>query len=225
MAWSAFRLKEKRSELIEVLERYDIDILLVSETFLKPGHKFALPGYSVCRVDRLRTKGGDTLNAMRSHLRHVYPEPPEMTSLEAAVAVVEVRAVGPIRVFSTYAPPSRPFSADNYQSIFSYDEPTLVIGDLNAKHPFWGCRVSNGFGKHLLQFLNGCDVRVHAPEETTYFSANFRPDILDIALSRGLTSVRISAPTSLTSLCRGVCSAGTWSKASTSSRLTTTPYW
>ncbi|KAK9694251.1 Endonuclease-reverse transcriptase [Popillia japonica] len=177
MAWNACSLKEKRSELIEVLERYNIDILLVSETFLKPGHRFTLPGYSVCRVDRLRTKGGGhrftlpgysvcrvdrlrtkgggTLIATRSHLRHVYPEPPELTSLEATVAVVEVRAIGPIRVFSTYAPPSRPFSADDYQSMFSYDEPTLVIGDLNAKHPFWGCRVSNGFGKRLLQFLGG----------------------------------------------------------------------
>lgn len=59
---------------------------------------------------------------------------------------------GPVKIISVYAPPTRPLSLDDYPSLFAGDFPVLVAGDRHGKHPYWGCRVANGFGSKLFDF-------------------------------------------------------------------------
>lgn len=59
------------------------------------------------------------------------------------------------------------------------------MGDLNAKHISWGCRVSNSAGSILSNIINQLHLKIHSPTEPTYypFNNNIIPDILDIAIS------------------------------------------
>ena len=57
--WNSQGLRPKRKELQNYLLEYQIDILTLNETFLRPKFKFHLPGYDIYKNDRLvGTKGG-----------------------------------------------------------------------------------------------------------------------------------------------------------------------
>ena len=52
-------LRPKRKELQNYLPENQIDILALNETYLKPKHKFHLPGYDTYKNDRsVGIKGG-----------------------------------------------------------------------------------------------------------------------------------------------------------------------
>lgn len=68
----------KKVQLIEYINRYNPEIVFLTETKLKPGHFFAVKNYNLFRADRLQTNGGgtailveNTINAkqVKSHSR------------------------------------------------------------------------------------------------------------------------------------------------------------
>ena len=57
--WNCQGLRPKQKELQNYLLENQIDILALNETFLKPKFIFHLPGYDICKNDRLvGTKDG-----------------------------------------------------------------------------------------------------------------------------------------------------------------------
>ena len=60
--WNCQNLRPKRKELQNYVLENQIDILALSETFLKPKLNFGLPGYDISKNSRLvGTKGGVTI--------------------------------------------------------------------------------------------------------------------------------------------------------------------
>lgn len=61
---------------------------------------------------------------------------------------------------------------------------TILLGDLNAKNPIWGCRAGNGAGNALYKLSAENNIIVDAPSDYTHypFRHDHLPDILDIAL-------------------------------------------
>ena len=51
--WKCQGLIPKRKELHNYLLENEIDILAQNETYVKPKHKFHLPGYDIFKNDRL----------------------------------------------------------------------------------------------------------------------------------------------------------------------------
>lgn len=68
LSWNANSVRNHRLELVNLLTENDIDVACIQETFLKPSIPFNLPGYRIIRKDRLRTKGGGVLIAMKSSI-------------------------------------------------------------------------------------------------------------------------------------------------------------
>lgn len=61
----------------------------------------------------------------------------------------------------------------------------LVLGDLNSKHEYWGCRRRNYAGTVLYQELVEGSFEVLAPDSPTYHPSNLRiPAVLDIVLKK-----------------------------------------
>ena len=62
---------------------------------------------------------------------------------------------------------------------------TKFIGNLNAKHNYWGSRTNNPKGKNLYQCIKINNLKNYAPGRPTYWPSdpNKTPDILDIAVT------------------------------------------
>lgn len=188
MAWNACDLNSKVAKLSQFLRDDPVDALLVNETWLRPGDRLTFPNYRVYRNNRLVGRRGGTAILIRQTTKHSLVAVPALRSLEATSLDVEVRGLGPLRLIAVYAPPSRVCDTDDYDRLFACNAPVLLAGDLNAKHPLWGCSSTNEFGSKVFRFLSLTDVEVHSPDVPTYFRPGTRPDILDIALTRGLPS-------------------------------------
>ena len=69
--------------------------------------------------------------------------------------------------------------------------PTILAGDLNAKHHSWGCRApdSRNKGDALYDLLLQHELSVEAPATFTHFPSTrgHQPDILDIFITKNLT--------------------------------------
>ena len=66
--WNCQGLRPKRKELHNYMLENQIDILAPNETFLQPKFKFHLPGYDICKNDRLvGTKGGVAILVKERH--------------------------------------------------------------------------------------------------------------------------------------------------------------
>lgn len=75
-AWNAGSIRDKAEELRFFLEDYNINIVLLTETWLKPDDEFQIPNYASYRVDRtfgpcteLRSGSVRIFNTRRSALR------------------------------------------------------------------------------------------------------------------------------------------------------------
>lgn len=92
----------------------------------------------------------------------------------------------PLSIAAAYCPPRYNITPDQFKTFFNYlGHNFLVGGDINAKHPHWGCRASNPRGNTLLQIISYKRYKVHSPPDPTYWptSPSKRPDILDIFIS------------------------------------------
>ena len=58
--WNAQSLEPKSLDFSNFLITYDIDIAMVSETWLKPCNKLNIPNYTCIRSDRLTGPYGST---------------------------------------------------------------------------------------------------------------------------------------------------------------------
>lgn len=112
-AWNACSVKLKSLELSAAISTYKLDMILISETWLRPGDRFRLPNFVVHRSDRLIGRCGGTALAVRKSIRHTRIHLPDLVSLEATAIEVELGGMGTVRIVSVYAPPSRPFSMED----------------------------------------------------------------------------------------------------------------
>lgn len=49
ITFNARSVLSQRTDLMRFLQSHQVDVLLLQETFLKPGHRFSIPNYQVVR--------------------------------------------------------------------------------------------------------------------------------------------------------------------------------
>jgi hypothetical protein len=54
---------------------------------------------------------------------------------------------------AVYKSPGRPWNNTAIIKLLGFKRKTILVGDLNAKHPFWNSSVSNPSGKELLELF------------------------------------------------------------------------
>ena len=61
----------------------------------------------------------------------------------------------------------------------------IALGDLNAKHNYWGSRINNPKGKNFYQCIKINNLKIYTPERPTYWPSDpsKTPDILDISVT------------------------------------------
>ena len=62
----------------------------------------------------------------------------------------------------------------------------IIGGDLNSRHPFWGCKGTNAAGAILFQEAMGGDMFLHFPVSPTHCPhSGSTPSTLDLLLTKG----------------------------------------
>ncbi|GBP55161.1 Probable RNA-directed DNA polymerase from transposon BS [Eumeta japonica] len=90
-----------------------------------------------------------------------------------------------VRLLATYRPPGTRLCVQDIHSIFDGPTPTLIIGDLNAKHKAWGSHSISRIGRQLMEDAELQEYEVLGLNTPTHVSTDprHRPDVLDIVLS------------------------------------------
>ncbi|GBP35814.1 hypothetical protein EVAR_27734_1 [Eumeta japonica] len=100
-----------------------------------------------------------------------------------------------ISIFACYRPLGSPLHVQNVHTLLNGSAPTLIAGDLNAKHKTWGSRSVNRAERCLMEDAESrgykvptCSMFIH-PETPTHVPTDprHRADVLDIVLSHKVT--------------------------------------
>lgn len=185
--WNANGVRHKQTELTYFLQNYKVDVLLLNETQLKPCHKLVLQNYNTYRTDRLTTPGGGTAVLVKKHLKsYELPNTPS-PDLETTGIVLKTGQTQ-LALIAAYLSPSRTLNKTDLITTLNTNMPTILAGDLNAKHTDWNSKKNNTRGQKLRQIAQDENLRIIAPDEPTHAHLPTNTtDVLDIALLKNVT--------------------------------------
>lgn len=187
-AWNADNIKLKKHELQQFLSENKIDIMLISETWLRAGDKLNYANYTTYREDRKDGPGGGVAILIKRTLTHDLITANNLETLEAIGIQIKIDTKTQLRIFSAYHPPAKQFHHTDYRKLLVQNIPTIIMGDLNAKNTQWGCLTTNKYGRQLSKLLDENNMGILTPGKPTFFGTNtIRPDMLDIAIYKDVS--------------------------------------
>lgn len=143
--------QKKLLEILGLLEEQNLDIFLISGTWLKPVDIFKIPNYGTIRPDRLTDRCALFLASLRRPLCGL------------------LCMVSPLHCLLDYAFASRDFVVGDYRWIFSGNLPTLQPETIMPKNSS-GDRWRRTFcGKTFFDFVQGSGVTVHSQRNPTFY--------------------------------------------------------
>ncbi|GFS64220.1 probable RNA-directed DNA polymerase from transposon X-element [Trichonephila clavipes] len=109
-------------------------------------------------------------------------------SVEGTLITITPIDYDPILVGSIYIPPINNYFRNlgaALDTIFNFNNKTILVGDFNAKHTSWGCHCSDTRGNRLYNYIVKNSIDVLAPPTPTRFGLN-SASIIDYALIKNL---------------------------------------
>ena len=184
--------------IIEFLEELEPHILVVTETFQKPGDslKIGRPHFSANPEqlsEKDRNRGGVTMifqDFLRVKLlRRVVQQDYQLITCQ----------LGNTTVIGAYISPN--VSAAVWQEILgqihsSTSGPTVLLGDLNSRHISWD-KESNPRGNRLHSWARKYGWKIAAPPEPTFRTTRggrVRESVIDLMLVKGMKPPEVSVP-------------------------------
>lgn len=148
--WNANGLVNHLEELKVFLSSNNIDICLVSETHFTSKSYFKIHGYDFVNCDHPDGKAhGGAAIIIKSCIKFETLKEVREKYLQAACIKVK-SLVFDFNICAIYFPPRFNVKSDSFEKFFNDLGPRfLVAGDFNAKHPWWGSRLTNPKGKEL----------------------------------------------------------------------------
>ena len=187
LLWNATSVKTKNLEIQKFLTDQNIDIAIITETWLAPTDTFRLHNYNITRKDRAtadgKARGGGVLIATHSSIQTDNIPQPHTTTMETAT--IRLKIARDIIIGAAYAPPTNKITSSDLDEI-TVKSPTkyyLIGGDFNAKHQLWN---------NITRNSNGTTIKNHAEAESyliihsptyTHKQPNSNPSNIDIFLS------------------------------------------
>ncbi|GFT69686.1 RNA-directed DNA polymerase from mobile element jockey [Trichonephila clavipes] len=132
---------------------------------------------------------GGTAILIKNCIPHYHiPTPPQFTGVEATLIMLTPKHHEPILIGSTYIPPVNEYVRNlgaTLDTIFNFNNMTILVGDFNENHTSWGCPVSDTRGNRLLRYVVNNGIDVLAPPTPTRFGTA-SATIIDYALMKNL---------------------------------------
>ena len=187
ICWNAHSLRNKYTELTDLINRLSIDIVLICESWLTDDMIFTIPGFSAYRSDRHR---GGVAIFIRSTISHF-----GFTKLNfdfAESCTISISIDNCVVKFSTiYCSPSatRIQSQAFFRKVLSQTGTHVVAGDFNAKHTEWNNLMNDRKGTDLLHLLNDLNYRIFKPNEPTLYPYNGVPSTVDFVVAKNFNAI------------------------------------
>jgi len=129
-------LKRRYRDLTAFLAARRPHIVFLQETLLSPNQRADTHGYILLRADRNPPAQGTAIYVRSDVVARelTLPDVP----FEAQVILMKIGA-NELLLINAYVSPQGQLPAHELQRILSLRAPTLLIGDLNARHTAWLC--------------------------------------------------------------------------------------
>lgn len=160
VTWNANGIRQHIGELEIFLNINKIDICLISETHLAKTQNIKVANF-ICYHSPHPTdtaRGGSAIliqNNLQHHLE------PDVSNHVMQVATISIRVKNKgFKVAAIYCPPNCISTEEEYINLFKTLGPNFILGgDFNAKHTFWGSRLTNTKGRKVYKAgrLCNCD--------------------------------------------------------------------
>lgn len=177
--WNIRSVYAHLAELKNFINKYDIDIICLQETFLKPHQTLNIKGYSVERKDRDSGTGGGILLCIKNSIKYNKID----TDLEAFQCIdLYNNRKSKIRLIHGYI---RPLEAFDYKELepLLLNTNTIILGDFNAHSELWSHGKTNSAGKLLESFLQNKDLTLLNDGQGTYLYHTGKESSPDVTLA------------------------------------------
>lgn len=195
--WNGRSIQNKQLEFFDFLQSHNIDVAVVTETWLRPNISFLHPNYCCIRFDRGTNndadRGGGVLIAIRREIG--FQELRTKSKVIETVGISIPFGEHKLNIIAAYFPGSRRGSdwssfRQDIRALSNHTDPFLIVGDFNARHNQWNCATNNRAGNLLLQEATHCGFTVHYPDTPTFLShGRGRPSTLDLVLSNNILNM------------------------------------
>ena len=141
----------KRHTLTNIYNQTHPDIILLNETSTRDGDKLKILNYNVFTTNRRNELEAGAAIAACKDITARIDDDFYQDFLTATVQTTH----GPVTIATGYIPPRQPYiNTINLNKIFSHDEPTYLIGDLNAYHRTFGYNTNNLRGQQIVTLID-----------------------------------------------------------------------
>jgi hypothetical protein len=176
LAFNANGFGRQRYELSKQLQDLHVDVVLFTETHLKPHERFFIPNFHFYRTNHYPgTKG----------ILHNHEDLPPIVSVVATGVCIPI-GNSEVLLAAVYKSPGRAWSDADITELISFRPKSILAGDLNAKNPFWNNTVSNPSGRKLLLLFDVNQFQVSAPQCPNHHSPAGNGDMLDIVVHQNI---------------------------------------
>ena len=175
--------------LINTYKNINPDIILINSHGVKTGENIKVYGYSSYIINSSNELSDGSAILIKQNLKHKIKDNFDTDFLQITIET----DTGPINIATTYLPPRRPYLPfTDFHTIASQHEPTYIIGDLNAHHPYLNTKTTNKVGNALKIFIDNNKLNFLGPNFPTYLSHNAAttPDII-LANNKTFHNVKI----------------------------------
>ena len=162
---------KKRAEIENYIALQQLDVLSLNETWLKNTSNFKIANFKIIRKDRQDNSGyGGVCLIIRESLSYEELDNSSFDNLEAIG--IKIHKCLPnnqdLLLVSYNNPPNKIINWQFLNHIQSFNEPSLIVGDLNAHNTNWHSRISNTSGKILQEFLDQSNLAILNNSVATY---------------------------------------------------------
>lgn len=181
--WNANGLSQHKCEVEVFLKLHNVQILLISETHFTPKNCFRIKGYTTYDTKHPsgRACGGSAI-LIQNNINHFLK--PEYKSEYIQATSVYLSDLH-LTISSVYSPPRHNIQKEQYTQFFqTLGNKFIAAGDYNAKHLYWGSRLTSPKGRQLLQAISNLNLDVVSSGRPTHWPSdpNKIPDLIDFAI-------------------------------------------
>lgn len=189
VTWNANGLHKHLSELRLFLHNENIDLCLISESHNTKETYINIEGYQKYNANHPQNKarGGVTIFVKNNIKHHEYSRI-ELEELQVITVSVKINNKD-CTISSIYCPPRYNLQTSDFTDLMQTLGPCFILGgDFNAKHPYWGSRLTSPKGSALLRAGRFLKCNFHSGNKPTHWPTDPSkiPDIIDFFVTKGI---------------------------------------
>ena len=210
--WNAQGLRNKKNELLELINENNASLIAIQETKLSENYHIRIPNYNIISKDGHYNRGQHGGVALYIHSDVPY-QPIQLTTPIQAVAA-EVTLQSTFTICNIYLSRSHQLTTALLNNLYDQlPSPCIIVGDFNAYSTVWNSTSTDTRGRCIEEFLlrnnlvvlnNGSPTRIGYNSEsiidltfcTPSISTNFHWTILDTPLDSDHCPIILNLPDS-----------------------------